>query len=337
MLRSELYNNLTDYLHNRADERIGQQFILPSSFIGSPRNMHQNYFDAMAIVQKFGKPSLFITMTCNPNWPEIKNNLSPGEHSNFRPDITVRVFHSKLKCLIDSIIKKKVFGEVEALIYTIEFQKRGLPHAHILVTLKLHDSINLNDEIDRVVSAEIPDPMDNPVLYENVRIHMMHGPCGNKCMRNGMCSKKFPKPFTEATNTNLNGYPDYKRPDNGRSVDIRGFSLNNGYVVPYNPYLLQKFNCHLNVEVCTTVKSIKYIYKYIHKGFDSATVRFARTNDTNTNRIVVDNTVNLNEIESFIEAAWRIFEYEMHYQTHTIIRLDCHLNKLHLIMHEIRN
>ena len=68
-----------DHLHSGAtNSRVGRPVILPSSFIGSPRNMQQNYQDAMAIVRKFGKPDLFITVTCNPNWREIVENLFPG-------------------------------------------------------------------------------------------------------------------------------------------------------------------------------------------------------------------------------------------------------------------
>ena len=82
-------------------ERIGRKVILPTTFVGSPRNMHQNYLDAMSIVQHFGKPSLFITMSCNPNWPEIKNNLPLSKASNFRPDIVVRVLKNRLNELIN--------------------------------------------------------------------------------------------------------------------------------------------------------------------------------------------------------------------------------------------
>jgi hypothetical protein len=60
----------------------------------------------MSIVEHFEKPSLFITMTCNPNWPEIVNNIGVGETANFRPDIMVRVFKFKLKALIEGLIKK---------------------------------------------------------------------------------------------------------------------------------------------------------------------------------------------------------------------------------------
>ena len=41
--------------------------------------MQQNYLDAMTIVKTFGKPDLFITMTANPKWPEIRDNLRAGE------------------------------------------------------------------------------------------------------------------------------------------------------------------------------------------------------------------------------------------------------------------
>lgn len=111
-LRSDLYRNLTDHFvaiqnnQNIANVPLGRRVILPTSFTGSPRNMHQNYLDAMSIVAQFGKPSLFITMTCNPNWPEIVELCGLHEPSNFRPEIVVRVFNAKLKELIDVIVKK---------------------------------------------------------------------------------------------------------------------------------------------------------------------------------------------------------------------------------------
>lgn len=332
-LRSEVYNNLTDYLELNPNgnplNNIGRKIILPSSFNGSPRNMYQNYLDAMSIVQHFGKPSLFITMTCNPQWAEIVNNVN--EFGNFRPDIIVRVFKIKLKELFDVIVRKKIFGVVVAIIYTIEFQKRGLPHAHILITLHDNDKINGVDDIDKAVCAEIPNSRTHSKLHQYVIRHMMHGPCGvlnsnAVCMRDNKCSKEFPKDFNEYTRESVNGYPIYKRSDNGFSADVRGASLDNRYVVPYNPYLLAKFNCHLNVEVCTTIKSVKYIYKYVYKGYDSATIELGNVTEQNQEH-------HIDEIHNFLngryvgstEAVWRIFEFPMHYQSHTIYRLDLHL------------
>ena len=53
--------------------------------------MCQQYQDAMAICRKYGRPDLFITMTCNPNWTEIGQNLHPGQRAADRPDIVDRV------------------------------------------------------------------------------------------------------------------------------------------------------------------------------------------------------------------------------------------------------
>jgi len=60
---------------NNSNGRIEKMVILPSTFIKLPRNMWQNYQDSIAIISKFGKPDLFITMTCNSKWREIEENL----------------------------------------------------------------------------------------------------------------------------------------------------------------------------------------------------------------------------------------------------------------------
>jgi hypothetical protein len=71
-LRLENYKGLMDHVHNVTEKGVKawKMVILPSSFMGSPRAMQQNYQDAMAIVRKYGKPDLFITMTCNPQWKD---------------------------------------------------------------------------------------------------------------------------------------------------------------------------------------------------------------------------------------------------------------------------
>ena len=86
--------------------------------------------------------------------------------------------------------------------YSIEFQKRGLPHAHMLFILK--DKIDTADKIDKFISAEIPDKLSNEGLYNKAMKHMIHGPCGNinpqsPCMENEICTKGFPKEFNQET------------------------------------------------------------------------------------------------------------------------------------------
>src|SRR5690242_3105274 len=100
---------------------------------------------------------------------------------------------------------------------------------------------------------------------------MMHGPCGSgilnePCMNNEKCSKQYPKEFQAATSNNNKGYPLYIRRENNKIVDIKGIKLDNRWVVPYNPYLALKYNAHINVEICSTVMAVKYLYKYVYKG-----------------------------------------------------------------------
>jgi hypothetical protein len=53
-------------------------------------------------------------------------------------------------------------------------------------------------------------------------------------------------------------------------VKIRGAELDNRWVLPYNPGLLMRYNCHMNVEACSSIKACKYLFKYVYKGHDHA-------------------------------------------------------------------
>ncbi|CAH9057205.1 unnamed protein product, partial [Cuscuta europaea] len=218
-LRCEMYKGLTDALLSgeRDASTQGKRVVLPPTFVGGVRYMVQNYQDSMAICRWAGYPDLFLTFTCNPKWPEIvrflkERNLSPED----RPDIICRVFKMKLDGLIKDLRNNKTFGEVRAVIYTVEFQKRGLPHAHILLFMASADKFPTSTDIDDIISAEIPDEANDPEYFNAVRMHMMHGPCGNEaknapCMVQSKCAKHFPKNFNEQTTVDDEGYPRYRR------------------------------------------------------------------------------------------------------------------------------
>lgn len=65
---------------------------------------------------------------------------------------------------MDFIVKHHVFGGTRCPMYSIEWQKRGLPHAHILIWLlnKIRPA-----EIDQIISAEIPDRTIDPELIQS--------------------------------------------------------------------------------------------------------------------------------------------------------------------------
>lgn len=93
-------------------------------------------------------------------------------------------------------------------------------------------------------------------------------------MKDNSCSKRYPKALIKETQTGDDGYPQYRRrslDDGGFSVNIKGVTIHNRWVVPYNPVLLRTCNAHVNVEYCHSVKSIKNVCKYVNKGSDQAT------------------------------------------------------------------
>src|ERR1700690_1987524 len=152
--------------------QIGTQIILPSSHHGSSRQMYQLFQDSMAIARHCHKPDLFLTMTANPNWPEIQEALleingNPNDDSTIaskkqtasdRPDIVARVFYQKMEALLEDV-RNGIFGPIDGLVYTIEFQKRGLPHIHLLIFLRRLYKIHNANEVDSIVSAQLPDPV----------------------------------------------------------------------------------------------------------------------------------------------------------------------------------
>jgi hypothetical protein len=146
------------------------------------------------------------------------------------------------------------------------------------------------EDIDKIISAEIPDPKTQPELYNLVKNHMIHGPCGGKkvscpCMKNGQCSKYFPKRFQETTFVDHDGFPVYRRRSKSHIIVKSQIELDNRNVVPYNPSLLMKYRAHINMEWCNQRTSIKYLFKYIHKGYDRISATVLGNNGTDVDEI----------------------------------------------------
>jgi len=340
-LCADVYNGLIDVLHgqNLNSEALGRSVILPSSYTGGDRFMQQLFQDSMAIVRYFGRPTLFIPFTANPKWEEITRELLPGQTAIDRPALVARVFHLKQKALLNEVKKDNIFAEFCGCVWTIEYQKRGLPHMHLLLFLKTDEQFLTPENIDRIISAELPLPTSQKAieLGEIIKSCMVHGPCGpefpNAACYNSRgndgpksCSKHFPKAFVEETVLQENGYAHYRRRNNGQTfgISIRNsipeatFTIDHRWVVPHNPYLSWKYKAHINIKICASVQAIKYIHKYIYKGSDQTTVQVDALQD---------------EIKQYLqgryigptEAIWRLFEYGMHEEWPPVTHLALHL------------
>ena len=216
--------------------------------------------------------------------------------------------------------------------YTVEFQKRGLPHAHILLWLDGKHKLNTSRDIDKVISAEIPHLKLYPKLHSVVATFMMHRTCGkanlnSPCMKVNRCSKYFPKKYKLSTTIDDDGYPTYKRRDTGVTVQKSGIKLDNGSVVPYNPFLLMRYQGHINVEYCNKSNAIKYLFKYVNKGPDRSNIEITNGKGVSHEKEPID------EIKRFYdcrylspsESAWRIFKFDIHQKFPAVIRLSIHL------------
>ena len=221
------------------------------------------------------------------------------------------------------------------VVYVIEFQKRGLPHAHILLWLENRYKCKTPEEIDDIISAEMPSPTRDPEGYKAVTEYMLHGPCGTQtnnatCTVEGKCMKHYPKLFYAETTIDDDGYPVYRRRNSGVSAIKGKYTYDNSYVVPHNRYLLLKYEAHINVEWCNRSRAIKYLFKYLNKGPDRATIVIQ---DNVTLQAGKETIVAVDEIKNYLdcrflgpcEAVWRINRFDINHCYPSVMKLIFHL------------
>nr|XP_042901178.1 uncharacterized protein LOC122269910 [Parasteatoda tepidariorum] len=335
---------------------IGETTILPSSFPESTRWYTENFEHSMALVRRFGSPEFFITVTCNPQWPEllsaIRNEFNAVIPESLlaltRPDMVARVARLKFRQIVEDIMTHQIFGRASTYVFTIEFQKRGLPHMHLLVIMSPADKIHSAEQLDDLISAEIPE--DDLELKELISKWMIHNPRGDMnpsapCMvsKHGrdQCRWGFPMEHQDMTSLVDDEKPRYRRRYNPlldpmnpefsheqaiyrKDCNGQRVTTDNHHVVPYNAYLLKKYQCHINVEFVGSIEPVEYLYKYIYKGHDCATIKAVENQQT----IIYNKPEKYVEARyiSPVEACWRLFkDFEIQAKSHTVVRLDIHL------------
>jgi len=197
-----------------------------------------------------------------------------------------------------------------------------------------------------MISAEPPNSKTNKLAHETVARCMMHGRCGvvfpnAPYMEKNKCKKEYPRKFQSKTVTDVNKYPIYWRRDTGHTILVHGIELDNHWVVPHNVYLSTKYDVHINVEVCNNIRAVKYLFKYVYKGHDRATIKMSRQSDNATER----NVVEIDENKKYLncryvftsKAMCRIFKFDMHEQFPTVERLQYHLPNQQMVLFDDDN
>ena len=122
----------------------------------------------------------------------------------------------------------------------------------------------------------------------------------------------------------------YRKDSNNRRI-----TRDNRHVTTYNPHMLKKYQCHINVEYVGNIGPVKYLYKYIYKGHDCASIKIVENK-----RCMV-----YNEAETYVEgrcitpteACWRLFSYDIQKKSHVVQRLNVHLPGRYLMQNISQN
>ncbi|GJW57282.1 DNA helicase [Tanacetum coccineum] len=139
-IRNEYLSGIYDAIRcgDNDGSDCGGTLILPQSFIGGPRS---------------------IVTTAD------------------RAEIVDHVFEMKIHQFVKYLRDIKPFGKIIAIVYTVEFQKRGLPHCHTLIWVDKNSRIQSQEDIDNYISTELPSEEADPEGHRVVSEFMVHEPC----------------------------------------------------------------------------------------------------------------------------------------------------------------
>uniref|UniRef100_A0A1I7XY80 Helitron_like_N domain-containing protein n=1 Tax=Steinernema glaseri TaxID=37863 RepID=A0A1I7XY80_9BILA len=294
-LRQTLAKDLITALEKKLEpgQVLGKVYMSPKDWKGSRAYMQTKYADFKAIVSQKGKVTWFLTFTGNPAWPEIQRSLCNTRRKGtyiHNPNVMNRVFMAKVFMakyneLLKDIHERNVLGK--------------------------EDDPRTPEGVDQYIKAEIPEEPSEDDHSESAKqqrrlrqyvLEKMVHTCDSRCLTatgdtkkkaRQTCQKHFPKPFSPFTVLGDHGPPLYMRrqpapegvaiTDDNRHLygsrhvkKLRSGEVivqDNRHVVPYNPYILLKYNAHANLEYVGSAKCLEYIFKYVMKGHDRAYVK----------------------------------------------------------------
>ncbi|XP_060531484.1 uncharacterized protein LOC132705068 [Cylas formicarius] len=351
VLRSDTYDSLKRFLEMRTAEinegneglarvRPGRIIILPATIPGTRRYYHNGYLDSLALCAKLRRvPTYLLTFTSNKNWQEVIDEMNRRDKSvsdigNF-PEVLCRVFEQKLNALMGDLTEHQILGKIEGYVVRVEFQKRGAPHAHILLYLSREDVPVSGEDVDRVIWARWPEPSDGngfESLRHLVNTFMIHNKCdiepenieqeiddndeeeeqeGEIGVENSRvrrppcwtvldrCRWKYPKQQISSTVFKIEKQILYRRPPGVCFFNRQQNRLvGNECIIPYNPTLLTRFKSHVNLELCVgnPIQVCRYINAYVNKGLDVANIQCVEMQVNTTT-----GTIDWNEAAAFLK------------------------------------
>jgi len=328
--------------------------FLSDTHHGSRRHLRKLATNALVIVTARDTPHLFITFTCNKDWPEITSRLLKGTEAFDNPALTAEVFHFKVQTLLHNLRTGKYFRDdasqshsihrVAYHMYVVEYQHRGLPHAHIVCRLTNMPPKDQPEEmlswIQRHIRTVMPREGENVHCYASsmyslqARREMVDKKMRHTCYpakkTNSGDGEAAVEPSAHATCKDKNnickkGFDHTVLNDNKPSFDAKGYptygrlKLEDLNIVSYEMGMLMDANCHCNVEFCGSSYTCVYLYKYIFKGAKKEKLRLKNADDLHDKDEL--NLYLRARMISSMDAAWRVMGYHTYPATNPSVTL----------------
>jgi hypothetical protein len=318
-IRQETVENTTK------DKDYGLRQFIPPSITDSDEYWHHVALKCFAISSQFGPPTFFLTFTMNPYWHEYQA-LKRGNDVFADSAMVTLIFKQKLASLMKFIKSTNLLGKISAFVWRIEYQKRGLPHAHILFWTDL----NTQDveAVEAVINVRYPKKSpflkdqnmteDMHVLIDRFQIH-------HHCQRcrtaDGKCKYGFPQELVASTTIRNHRY---------QFARVEGEQL----IIPNNPELLAHFRSHHCLEVIHSNQCISYVLKYCAKNSDSGHIALesvlyeghAVTKEQKLEYYAANRIASAPECFAVICGCWR------HHMKPTVIILNIHLQGKKIVL-----
>lgn len=244
--------------------KFGVKTYVPTTFTGSYQYWKKVSNQGFYMTLILGPPKFFVTITFNPKWNEVVALNPKNTDLIHNSPLIARIFNQRKKCFLDYIKTSRIFGNINGLLWRVEYQQRGYPHCHILIWSDFDTDDVL--KIDKLLTCRLPlrDPYEDAnddwqILGDLSKKYMTHK-CTSRCKDEfGNCTYGYPKESCDKTHY-----------ENGILIYQRG--PNDSLIVPHSPEILAYYRGHVEIEAIHSERCIGYVLKYVSKNSDEADV-----------------------------------------------------------------
>ena len=240
--------------------RLTPMDAIPAVVHGSVAFLRKHRRKLFDVMRDDGNADLFLTLTADKRWKEVEG--LPED------DIVAiaRVFRERLKNFLDILVEEKVLQRsILQISVSIEWQRRGTPHAHCLLWFHPSEKLISIQEIDELIRTRFTFDEVCPEVQDLCQCLMYHtckvGRC--KAHEGAACKRRFPAEAFEKSKMRSGFHVPARRPEDARNVSLE-------------PRLLALWSGHANLLCVGGATHLTYCTKYCVKDDESGSATVGR-------------------------------------------------------------